>query len=182
MEAVALAADAEATENLDLGDAKTRIERRNSQISATLEKSKEEGKKRRRRITYTSITSGAFGFIVGALVCRAPFIFDLTEDAETHPLFFIGFGIIFGSFSILLLGVLPSDRNAIRVANGLVALIVAFCGITSGLVMYEWATYEEQGIAGESKREDEVRRAYWLFGIFAGTPGHAQTWGCNIGR
>ena len=48
-----------------------------------------------------------------------------------HRVVFIGLATLFGSLSILLLGVLQSEVNAVRAIHGFVTLIVALCGITS---------------------------------------------------
>ena len=96
----------------------TEEERTSNRITTMLRKSKDEGAKRRRRITYTCCIAGAFGFVFGAAVHRAPFYFaEYQGEAASHPLYFIGMAMIFGSFSILLLGVLPSDLCAIRVTS-----------------------------------------------------------------
>ena len=117
-------------------------------VSAMLKRSKAEGEKRRRRITTTCFVVGSIGFVVGAAFIYIPrsfmsYLEDLpfgkkpdgtnyTEtEAAAHPLAFVGMAVIFLSFSCLLLGVLPSDVSAIKIANRLIAAQFLFCTLPS---------------------------------------------------
>merc|ERR1719460_1756027 len=82
-------------------------------ISAMLTKSKQEGKKRQMRITGTCFLLGTLGIVLGILVQN----YDRSETGEDLN-GFVGGALIFISFTVLLLGVLPSDLKAVRVANG----------------------------------------------------------------
>ena len=60
---------------------------------------------------------------------------DYTDtERGAHPLAFIGIGVIFSSFSCLLLGVLPSDVSAIKIANRLLGGIFIFSILSSGIL------------------------------------------------
>ena len=63
---------------------------------------------------------------------------------------------MFGSFSVLLLGVLPSDVKAIRIAHRLIAFQIAVIGISSALVTVSWL---KRGLEGDLPR---MHRAHWL--------------------
>ena len=55
-------------------------------------------------------------------------------EAAAHPLAFVGMAVIFLSFSCLLLGVLPSDVSAIKIANRLLGGLFISCALSSTLV------------------------------------------------
>jgi hypothetical protein len=130
----------------------------NAQISAMLEKSKKEGEKRRKRITRTCVVTGIFGACLGVLVHRLPFIMypELGLRALGEPPVFIGLGMIFVSASILLLGVLPTDLMAIKVANRILCGFVFLFSLLATVIIYAWIK------DGSYWR---MRRAYWLSAI-----------------
>jgi hypothetical protein len=52
-------------------------------------------------------------------------------EKNGHPMSFVGLGMIFTAYSILLLGVLPSDVSVIKIANRLLTIIFAFCFVAN---------------------------------------------------
>merc|ERR1719163_1328739 len=88
---------------------------------------KTEGKKRQRRITGTCFLLGTLGIVLGVVVQ------NLNKESSSS-LQFIGGMITYLSFTLLLLGVLPTDKTAIRIANGLVLFLCATQSILSALL------------------------------------------------
>ena len=138
------------------GEDKPKAPEDENEISAMLKKSKAEGEKRRRRITTTCTVAGSSGTVIGLVIHRAPFFFISGIEASGHPAVFVGLAIMFGSFSVLLLGVLPSDVKAIRIAHRLIAFQIAVIGISSALVTVSWL---KRGLEGDLPR---MHRAHWL--------------------
>ena len=119
------------------------------QVAAMLEESKREGEKRRMRITGTCLLVGVVGLVGG-------FFLHLQRPSDVsglkHPNLYIGLAMMFSSLSILLLGILPSDVRAIRIANGLLLflfLILMFTtGTAAGLIYFR----------GNEKNDQTLRR------------------------
>jgi hypothetical protein len=117
-----------------------------------LEKSKREGEKRRMRITGTCLLVGTIGLLVGAYV---HFQRPSTAKGMGHPNVYLGASMMYSSLAILLLGVLPSDVRAIRVANGLMMFV--FAVILVSMVIAQVLFYR-RGLAGDIPR---LHRSYW---------------------
>jgi hypothetical protein len=91
-------------------------------ISEMLTKSKKEGKKRQMRITGTCFLVGFLGILLGIVVQNQK---PSTAEGQGNLQRLVGGMLVYLSSSVLLLGVLPSDVKAIRVANGLVLFLCA---------------------------------------------------------
>ena len=81
-------------ESLEEAEKQKQIEQKQIELTAMLKKSKEEGRKRRRRITYTCCVVGTFGIVFGAAIHRAPFYYGWSI---MHPFVLSGVAILLGS-------------------------------------------------------------------------------------
>ena len=123
-----------------------------SEISEMLEKSKREGEKRRMRITGTCLLVGIIGSIAGTYIfLQRP----NTAEGMGHPNLYIGLSMNFASGLILLLGVLPTDKRAIRMAHGLVMFILVISALATLLAA---VLFFKKGLDGDIPRK---HRSYW---------------------
>ena len=127
-----------------------------SEISEMLEKSKREGEKRRMRITGTCLLVGIIGSIAGTYIfLQRP----NTAEGMGHPNLYIGLAMNFASGLILLLGVLPTDKRAIRMAHGLVMFILVISALATLLAA---VLFFKKGLEGDIPRK---HRSYWAAAV-----------------
>jgi hypothetical protein len=112
------------------------VEDESNEISAMLLKSKKEGEKRRRRISTTCTVVGTVGIVGGGTTFRAMFMIYGTMVAARHLVSYIACGVMLCSVSIALLGVLPTDVTAIKVANRLAILTVGLFTVFTGAIAW----------------------------------------------